>query len=129
MSASALPRIAANGLRRSWTSEVISGMAPAASMAIVLGFIRPILVVVASLCIGEALPEEFDQFVFRKEFCLLPSVYFLHNALQVVVLRELSKLNYKRSSHDEFRIRVACPYARGNFVELLWRLACHPSGT
>ena len=58
------------------------------------------------LCLGEALPEEFDQFVFRKEFGLLASIYFLHDTFQPGVVRGLSQLDYKCSSHDEFRIRL-----------------------
>lgn len=84
---------------------------------------RSFFVLVTLLHLGEAFAEEFNQLVFRKEFRLLPGIYFLHQALQLPVLSDLPNLNYKCSSHDEFRIRVSCPYARGDFVELMWRLA------
>jgi hypothetical protein len=57
------------------------------------------------LCLGEALPEEFHELVFRKKFGLLASIYFLHDTFQPAVVRGPPQLDYKCSSHDEFRIR------------------------
>jgi hypothetical protein len=34
-------------------------------------------------------------------------------------LGDTPKLNYKCSSHDEFRLRLLAPHARGKFVELM----------
>ena len=73
----------------------------------------------ASVSVGEAFPEEFNQFVFRKKFGLLPSIHFFRHAFQLAALVDLPKLNYKCSSHDEFRLRLRAPHARGKFVELM----------
>jgi hypothetical protein len=66
----------------------------------------------------EACPEKFDQFVFGEEFGLLPGVYLFHDAFQLVAACDLPKLNYKGSSHDQFRISGSCPDKRGDFVDL-----------
>jgi hypothetical protein len=63
----------------------------------------------ALLCVAEVPPEEFNQFVFRKEFGLHPGVYFFHYAFELAAaVGDLPKLNYKGSSRDEFRIRAPC---------------------
>ena len=119
MSTSAPQWIVDNGLRRSWIRDEISGPAPASSTMVILWSIRSFLRLVALPCQREALTEEFNQFVFSKEFKLYPSIYFLHHAFQLAAVRDLPKLNYKCSSHDEIRIPSSCSYARGNFVELM----------
>ena len=106
MSISALPWIADNGLRRSWTLDVISGILPTGSTTVVVGVIRSFPVFFALLCVVEAISEEFNQFVFRKEFGLYPGIYFFHYAFELAAFRDLPKLNYKCSSHDESRIRL-----------------------
>jgi hypothetical protein len=89
------------------------------STTVVPGFIRSLLIGDALVYPGEASAEKFNQFDFREEFRLLACIYFLHKALHSPFLREFSKLNYKSSPHDQFRIRVSCSVARGEFVELL----------
>jgi hypothetical protein len=93
---------------------------------VVPGFMRSFRVLIALLCLGEASPEEFNQFIFREEFGLCPSINFLHDPLQLAAVRDLPKLNYKCSSHDEIRIPSSRLYARENFVEFMCRRA---SGT
>lgn len=112
MSISALPWIADNGLRRSWTIDVISGTGPTRSLSVVLVCTRAVLVLFAPLCLGEAFPQEFNQIVFGNEFGLPARIYFLDHAFQLTTLCDLTKLDYKCSSHDEFRIRAACPLMR-----------------
>lgn len=119
MSISALPWIADKGLRRSWTMEVISALESAGSLTVVITALRSSLWWVAWACRGDAIPQESDQFVFGKEFGLLPGIYFLHQAFQLAAGRGLPKLDYKCSSHDEFRIGASGSSACGYFVELL----------
>jgi hypothetical protein len=113
------PWSADNGLSRSWTSDAISGMEPAGSTTVVVRFILAFLVLAASMNVGEAFPQEFNQFVFRMEFGLLSRIHFFHHAFQLAALGDTPKLNYECSSHDEFRLRLLSPHARGKFVELM----------
>jgi hypothetical protein len=62
--------------------------------------------------VGAAFPEEFNQFVFANEFSLLPRIYFFHHAFQFATSCDLPKLNYKSSSHAEFRIQSLAINAR-----------------
>jgi hypothetical protein len=117
MRTSAPPWIADNGLRGS--SDAISGIEPAGSTTVVVRFILAFLVLAASVSVGEAFPQEFKQFVFRNEFCLLSSIHFFHHAFQLAPLGDIPKLNYKCSSHDEFRLKLLAPHARRKFVELM----------
>jgi len=76
-------------------------MEPAGSTTVVVRFILAFLVLAASVSAGEAFPQEFNQFVFRKEFHLLSSIHFFHHAFQLAALGDTPKLKYKCSAHDD----------------------------
>jgi len=97
----------------------MSGMKPAGSTTVVLRFILAFRVLAASVSVGEAFPQEFNQFVFRKESGLLPGIDFFHHAFKLAVLGDIPKLNYKCSSHGDLRLRLVAPPARGKFVDLM----------
>ena len=61
------------------------------------------------LWLAQAFSEELNQSAFGKKFGLRPCIYFFHYAFErAAAVPDLLKLNYKCSSHEDFRIRASC---------------------